>query len=375
MKQFNLSTNLDAYLSKKHFDDYTEIQIQAIPKLLKSQSILAEAPTGSGKTLAFLLPIIKNLNFTVQQTQAIIFVPTRELGKQIYQVVKEIQVFEPNFTVGLFLGGEEKIGQEKKLARGPQIIIANPSRLNKLIANQSSNLSALKYLIVDEVDMLFNFGAFEDVLEFLIKNKINKKQLTFGFFSSTFSISLQNYLLKNIGSISANNIIVKTNPDKPKIIINTISTNLNSKLTDLMKLINASYFNPFFAIIFTKTNQDAEAVYSFLRQQNLKNLALFTTNLNQRERNKVIKLINIMDTQILVASDLISRGMDFPMVSHVINYTLPTDLAYFQHRIGRANRGNDLSGQIYCLIDNDEKLLLQKLVEKYPQLSFKKFKI
>ncbi len=368
IKQFKIDPQLILYLENKGISNYMPIQDKVIPLLLKDKQVIVEAPTGTGKTLAFLLPIISKLNLENKNVQAIIAVPTRELAKQIWNVIQEIKKYQNNFTTLLAIGGEDINRQLLKWSRMPQLIITTPERLTKLMVLNSIKLTNLKYLIIDEADMMLDFGFMEELEQFVEKN-VSKNKLIYGLFSATLPLEVQNFIKKRIHGEVKNIQIIQ----EEQLKINLIKAHNNEKEKVLINLLEADIFNPFFALIFAKSNEEVKNVYAFLKNKGLKNLDYFTSDLSQRERNRVLKSINNLETIYLVTTDLIARGMDFPGVSHVINFSYPNDLSYYRHRIGRTNR-NNINGSIYDIYEDKDKDKIEIIKNKNPFLKMERFK-
>ncbi|NOQ50131.1 MAG: DEAD/DEAH box helicase [Mycoplasmataceae bacterium] len=370
IKQFKIDKQVDAYLKDKKITTYTAVQEKVIPLLLKDKQVIVEAPTGTGKTLAFLIPILTNLDPNNKNIQALITVPTRELATQIANVCKEISLFKTDFSYLLLTGGEDISIQNKKIKKQPQIIIGTQERINKVFSFGSFNLTFLKYIVLDEADMMLDFGFIEELKEFIKRSGINKK-IVYSLFSATLPLPLQNFIKKSFGGEIINISIAKNDEN---IKINLIKSFDQEKNEQLFKLLSAPIFNPFFAIIFTRTNEEAEAVYAFLKTKKIRNLACFTTTISARERSKILKNISKMNITYLVTSDVMSRGMDFLGVSHIINYSYPTNLTYYVHRIGRTNR-NNISGQIYDIYTEKDEKQLKIIMEKNKFLTFERLKL
>ncbi|BDU67646.1 MAG: helicase [Candidatus Tyloplasma litorale] len=365
-----INPSLNKYLNYKKFEKLLPIQNIAIPKLIKKKNLFIEAPTGTGKTLTFLLPILQNINFDNFNTQAIIIAPTRELSTQIHNVLKEIKPFlDYEIKSLLAIGGEDFNDQERKLKNGSQIIIGTIDRINSLREKINHSLIDLKYFIIDEVDMIFNFDAFKNIE--VISKKI-PYWTTISFFSASFPLELQN-LIKKTFNKEIDNIIIKKDA-QDKIDSFFIKAYDGDKLKTLIELLNSNQFNPFFSLIFTKTNEEAEFIYSKLKTKGFKNVALFSSNLSQRERNRLLKKINKSEIIYLITTDLMSRGMDFPGVTHIVNYSLPIDLTYYKHRIGRTDR-NIVKGNIYDIYNDSDIYRYNEIVKKNPNVNFTKIKL
>ncbi len=372
IKQFNLTPEIKNYLDSKKISNFFDVQVKIIPKLRRNKNVIVESPTGSGKTLSFLIPIIEKLDLNDDGLEAIIFTPTRELATQIFNVIKEINEFI-KFKSSLIIGGKEIEKQKEDLnKKKPKIIVATPERFDKLMKETKINLDNIRTIVVDEADMMVDFGFLEIIDSF--KNKLTKNKINFAIFSASIPEHIQNWIRKSL--IKNETEILKIKNEK-KIDVNVIKTYSGEKYKKLKQLIQSDSFNPYFAIIFVKTNNEVESLYKKLKEEvNLKNLQYFSSNLTQRQRNKLLKSIHNNEVVYLITTDLISRGMDFEFVSHIVNYELPVDLEYYRHRIGRTNRGNfDSIGLIYDLQTPEEKDKYLKLQKRNNFLNFNMIKI
>lgn len=369
-KSIKINQYILDYFDSKGFKELLPVQLETIPELNKRKSSFVEAPTGTGKTLSFLVPILNNLDFNSNETQAIIITPTRELAVQINNVLKEIKKFFPkDIKSTLAIGGEEFEDQQRKLKNGTHIIIGTVERIISLREKTQHVLSDLKYLIIDEVDMILNFGGFTEF------EKISKNipyTTTLSFFSASFPLETQN-MIKKMFSKEVNNIIIKDKEDD-ELESQFIKAYDGDKIQTLKNLINSNTFNPYFALIFAKTNEEVEMIYRDLKNSGLKEINVFHSGLSQRERNRLLKQINNSELVYLVTTDLMSRGMDFPGVTHIINYSLPVDLTYYKHRIGRTNR-NNVKGNIYDIYFDGDLRRYEEISKKNPNIKFIKTKV
>ncbi len=370
IKLFNLSNEIKNYLENKKFSIFLPVQSKVIPQLIAGKDSFVEAPTGTGKTLAFLIPILEKLDKNINETQAIILTPTRELATQINNVLKEIKEFYDNeIKSTLAIGGQDFNDQLRKLKNGSQIIIGTPDRVMSLRKEYKNPLNNLQYLIVDEVDMVLNFGSFSEI-EILSEDIGN--ETTLGFFSASFPIEIQNYV-KKFFSKSINNIVIKDKSDS-ELISHFIKAHDNNKIKTLIKLVKLDTFNPYFCLIFAKTNEEVGLIYKELKLNGIKKISSFHSSLSQRERNRLLKNINNSELIYLVTTDLMSRGMDFPGVTHIINYSLPVDLTYFKHRVGRTNR-NSVKGNIYDIYVDSDLIRYNEISKKNLNITFEKVKL
>lgn len=368
IKQFKLKPELTHFLKSKNFNTFLPVQNRVIPLLMKQKSVLVEAPTGTGKTLSFLLPIINNINFESSEIQAVIFVPTRELAKQIWGVAKEIQKYL-NFSILLAVGGEQKDEQIRKLNNKPNLIIATPERLELINQKSSVLYSNLKFVCIDEADMIIDFGFWTEINSFF--SKYVKTQVSTSLYSATLNESLMNFASKKISG-KVERVIIKKSDEKQ--VVNLISLMDFKRENRLMDILKSDKFNPYFAIIFVKSNDEVEKIYNFLKSNGIKNIMQFNSNLTQRQRDKVIKAIRNKDIIYLVTTDLMARGLDFEGVTHIINYTLPVDLNYYRHRIGRTNRGKS-RGQVYEIYSIQDQEIYEKIQKKNEWIKFEKLKL
>ncbi len=361
---------INDYLISKKFKKLLPVQEQSIPQLKKRRSSFVEAPTGTGKTLTFLIPVLENINLELDATQAIIITPTRELAVQINNVLKEIKpFFDKEIKSTLAIGGEDFEDQQRKLKNGAHIIIGTADRIVSLRSKTQHDISNLQYLIIDEVDMILNFGGFNEIEEL---SKEIPSSTTLGFFSASFPLETQN-MIKKMFSKEVNNIIIKEKEDD-ELDSQFIKAFDGDKIHTLKALLNSDTFNPYFSLIFAKTNEEVELIYKELKNAGFKEIAAFHNGLAQRERNRLLKQINNSELVYLVTTDLMSRGMDFPGVTHIVNYSLPVDLTYYKHRIGRTNR-NSVKGNIYDIYIDGDMSRYNEISKKNPNIKFIKTKV
>ncbi len=362
--------NIIDYFNDKKFKKLLPVQEKTIPQLIKNKSSFVEAPTGTGKTLSFLVPILTNLDFDEQTLQAIIVTPTRELAVQINNVLKEMKpFFDKEIKSTLAIGGEEFEDQQRKIKNGTHIIIGTADRIVSLRKKTQHEINKLKYLVIDEVDMILNFGGFNEI-EIIAKDI--PSSTTLAFFSASFPLETQN-MIKKMFSKEVANVIIKQKEDD---ILESqyIKAFDSDKIHTLKTLLKADTFNPFFALIFAKTNEEVELIYKELKKAGIKDLGAFHSGLAQRERNRLLKQINNSELVYVVTTDLMSRGMDFPGVTHIVNYSLPVDLTYYKHRIGRTNR-NNVKGNIYDIYIDADIRRYAEVSKKNPNIIFTRTKV
>lgn len=359
IQAFNIREDIFEFLKHKNIKTYTKVQQVAIPKLLKQESVLVKAPTGSGKTFSFLFPIITRLK-PVHEPQVIIFVPTRELGIQINDELKEIKKYlTSTVSSQLIIGGKEKDEEISQFGKN-QIIIATPTRLQKIQDEKNISLRKIETIIIDEVDMIYDFGFLEEIVIFK-ERYLKNDNLSVGVFSATLNNEIKN-VVKKAFNLTYKEITIE---QEKKLSSYVIKLNDRTRLSLLSSLLSQSYLNPFLAIIFARTNEDVESIFSYLLMHNHDlDIRKFNNSLTQRERKRLLNDLREQRVQYLITTDLMARGMDFPGVTHIINYNMPSDNQYFLHRIGRTNRSTFTDGKVYTLVDSNDFITLKKIATK-----------
>jgi len=354
-KDFSLKPYLFDALEKIGFQTPTEIQQLIIPSAEKGVSVVGQSQTGTGKTHAFLLPILSKMNHEIQEVQAVITAPTRELANQIYQeALKLIQYAnEEAIQVKLFVGGTDKVKAIEKLKTQPQLVIGTPGRIYDLVSENALQIHTASILVVDEADLMMEMGFLEDVDK--IASRL-PKDLQMFVFSATIPENLRPFLKKYM----ENPLFIQVEP-KRKTAKNIEHVLIPIRHRDKIKLLKDLLiaFNPYLAIVFTNTKQQADYVATELSNKGLK-VGVIHGDLSPRERKKMMTQIRNLDYQYIVASDLASRGIDIEGVSHVINYEIPKDLNFYIHRSGRTGRG-EYTGISAILYDETNEHLINRL--------------
>ena len=367
-QDLNIKPYLKAAIEDLHFEELTQIQEQVIPLELEGKDIIGQSQTGSGKTHAFLIPIFESLKEDVQQVQAVITTPTRELAEQIYIVASHLASFsETPIKIGRYVGGTDKKQTIERLGVQPQIVIGTPGRIKDLAINERALLvHTAKMFVVDEADMTLETGFLTDIDQ--IAGTMGK-DLQMMVFSATIPQALKPFLKKymtvptHIHIQPRQQTAVKINhilyPTKHRGRVNIVA--------NLLKTIN-----PYLAIIFVNTKQHATEVSNALTSQGLQ-VGQIHGDLTPRQRRQMMQRIRNLDFQYIVATDIAARGIDIEGVSHVINYELPQDLEFYIHRVGRTARGN-YDGVAITLYDSAEEELLQELEERGIKFNYKELK-
>lgn len=358
-ERFKLQSYMIEAVEALGFDKPTEIQERVIPAVLKGTSLIGQSQTGTGKTHAYLLPIMNKLDSTKEEVQAIIAAPTRELANQIYKEALKIAEHFPEespLVVRCFIGGTDKQRTIDKLKTQPQLVIGTPGRIKDLVADQALRVFTADTLVVDEADLMLDMGFIEDVDKFASKMAQHIQML---LFSATIPEKLKPFMKKYMNNPKH----VQVDPKQAAAVkIEHVLVPLRHRnKTQLLHDLVVKY-NPYLAIIFTNTKKMADTVADDLIEKGLK-VGRIHGDLSPRDRKKMMKQINDLDYQYIVATDLAARGIDIEGVSHIINFELPSDLDFYIHRTGRTARAgySGIAATIYDVSDEDALNRLEKL--------------
>ena len=342
-KAINLSTTMIKSLNRQGFNEPSEIQLRAIPKALKGETLMVQSATGTGKTLAFLIPIIEKIDFLNQSIQAIIIAPTRELAQQIYDFAIPFVKEFPSLKIKLFKSGVEREESSQGLSIPPHIAIGTPGRLLDILVGKVS-LKSVSTIVLDEADMLLREGFFGEIDK--IVEQTNKPR--FLVYSATLESNLAHELERYIGPNIP--VINEETMTASNVTHYLIDIRHNDVLTSLINVIEA--IKPYLLLVFASKKETANELYAGLRAKKYK-AALLTGDLDARERKSIIRRVKDGEFYILVCSDMAARGLDIPDVSDVINVDLPNNLEFYYHRAGRTGRFNK-TGNCYTFYNNDK---------------------
>ena len=329
------------------FKTPTPIQSKSIPISLTGKDILGTAQTGTGKTLAFTIPMINKLILD-KNAMALIICPTRELASQVMQTVLKLNVREIGIGNALLIGGEGMQKQLKKLKKRARIIVGTPGRINDHLKRQSLNLSKVSYLVLDETDRMLDMG-FTPQIELILKF-IPKQHQTL-----LFSATLPNNILR----ISEKYL---NNPER--IAVGSLSTPIEKikqetfQITQDKKyheLINQLVERNGSILVFVKTKHGADKIVKRLKYDGHSADAIHG-NLRQSKRERVINNFRNGKSRILIATDVAARGLDIPLIQHVINYDLPQVPEDYIHRVGRTGRAGKEGSALTFLTPSDRSM-------------------
>ena len=325
------------------FTQPTEIQQEAIPAVMQGKDLIVSSKTGSGKTLAYLLPMMQRLlrskPLSAQDPRALILAPTRELAQQIYAQLR-LFVANTRLTPAFIVGGENFNDQEKLLKRQPHIIVATPGRLADHLEHKSFFLQGLEVLILDEADRMLDLG-FMPQLNAIHKLASHRLRQTL-MFSATLDHAEVNELALSLLR-DPYRVALGAGYDPHKDITQKcfFADNLTHKEALLLHFLKSEVVRQL--ILFTATREDTDRLAALVQKAGFAAVGL-NGKLTQAQRNSVMQAFAANKYQVLVTTDVASRGLDLLQVSHVINFDLPKHPEEYVHRIGRTGR----AGQQGC---------------------------
>ncbi len=332
-----LDPRLSTILEHQGITGPTAIQAQAVPTAITGHDLIASSKTGSGKTLAYLLPTMQRLMrqkaLSKKDPRALILAPTRELAKQVYAQLRSL-VSGSQFKVALVLGGENFNDQAKALAKNPHVVVATPGRLVNHLEERSLFLEGLELLILDEADRMLDLG-FADQLNRINRTASHRLRQTL-MFSATLEHAEVNSMAKTLLKAPKRIAIGAANAEHADIEKRFyLADHLDHKQALLERILDTETYQQ--VIIFTATRADTERLSQLLSGKGLKTAAL-SGEMSQSDRNKIMDSFSRGQQQVLITTDVASRGLDLLQVSLVVNFDMPKQAEEYVHRIGRTGR-------------------------------------
>ena len=362
---FNLSKNLEDGLEMMGFVDATPIQQQSIPIILSGDDLIACAQTGTGKTAAFVLPILSLLSSQKQnnKVKALIIAPTRELAKQIDMQIEGFSYFTNSSSYPIYGGGTgpEFENQKQALVKGTDIIICTPGRLMAHLKFDYFDTKHIDYLILDEADRMLDMGFYDDIIKIAKKIPESRQTLLFSATMPKKIRKLAENILKNPKSIS----LAISKPASG--IKQTAYLVHDEQKVQLIKeiFIKKNKEKPLsHVLIFASSIKSVKEIKKTLNRSGFKSSDMHS-ELNQEQRESTIRDFKNKKIKILVATDILSRGIDIKGIELVINYEVPHDAEDYVHRIGRTARA-DKTGEAITFINSKQVsnfIDIEKLIE------------
>ncbi|WP_373701284.1 DEAD/DEAH box helicase [Porphyromonas loveana] len=345
-------------LDAMNFIETTPVQAATIPPLLEGRDLIACAQTGTGKTAAYLLPILDRLSageFSSDVVNAVIMAPTRELAQQIDQQVEGFSYFMPVSAVAIY-GGTDGIAWEQQrrgMAMGADIVIATPGRLISHLNLGSADLSHVSYFVLDEADRMLDMGFFDDIMQIY-------KQLPESCQTVMFSATMPPKIRKLAASILKDPVEVEIAISRPpeSIMQSAYICHEAQKLPILRRLFEESA--PKRTIIFASAKLKVRELTATLRKMGF-NVADMHSDLEQTQREQVMRDFKNGYVDVLVATDIVARGIDIDNIRVVINYDIPHDPEDYVHRIGRTARGTNGEGLAITFVSEEEQSDFHKI--------------
>jgi superfamily II DNA/RNA helicase len=354
--EFNFEPSLQEGLDAMGFENPTPIQEQAIPIILKGKDLIGCAQTGTGKTAAFVLPILNKLaKEDTNSTNTLIIVPTRELALQIDQALQGFSYFTSVSSIAIYGGSDGSVFETEKraLSQGANVIIATPGRLMAHLNMGYVKLDELKHLILDEADRMLDMGFVDDILKITTYLPKNRQTLMFSATMAPKIRTLATKLLNDPEQIS----ISLSKPAEG--VLQGAYLVYDAQKNNLIKsLLEGKEKELSSVIIFVSTKQKVKELERDLIKAGIMAKAIHS-DLEQSEREQVLRDFRSKQTQILVATDILSRGIDIEDINLVINYDVPGDAADYIHRIGRTARASSTGVALTFINEYDQQKFAQ----------------
>ncbi|HKK61248.1 MAG TPA: DEAD/DEAH box helicase [Bacteroidales bacterium] len=356
--EFNLDRDLLEALSYMRFEEATPIQEQAIPLILENRDLIASAQTGTGKTAAFILPVLEKL---IQDrgggTNTLVIVPTRELAIQIEQEVQGFSYFLNIGSIAIYGGGEGKDFTQQKLAlkKGTDIVIATPGKLLSHLQLGYVDFSKVEHLILDEADRMLDMGFIDDINK--IVKYLPKKRQTL-MFSATMPDNIRRFAKQILYKPAEISLEVATPAEGVNQQVFLAHEEQKIKLIDHLLKEREHYKS---ILIFTSTKNKVSEIVRALKGSGFKSKGI-SSNLDQQEREEVLRGFKSKRTRILVATDLMSRGIDIKDINLIINYDVPQDAEDYVHRVGRTARA-ETKGEAITLVTQRDMRRMRSIEE------------
>lgn len=338
-EDLNLHPTLLKAVKDQNYTEPTEIQVQAIPLILKNNDVLGTAQTGTGKTAAFALPILHHLvneksnNTGKTKISTLIVTPTRELAIQIAENFTDYSKYN-NIKNTVIFGGVKQTNQVKSLEAGVDVLVATPGRLLDLMGQGYISLKDVGYFVLDEADRMLDMGFIQDIKKLLDKLPKQRQSL---FFSATMPdsiLKLSNTILQNPKKVAVHQVSTTAETIQQCIYY----TNKHDKNNLLLHILKDKKIDQI--LLFSRTKRGADRIVKRLLKQNIK-AAVIHGDKSQTQRQKALQSFKNYDIRVLVATDIAARGIDIDKLTYVLNYDIPNEPETYVHRIGRCGRAGE----------------------------------
>ena len=360
---FGLHPDVEDAVETMNYGKPSPVQAATIPLIMDGEDIIACAQTGTGKTAAYLLPILSELaygDYPKDHVNCVIMAPTRELAQQIDRQIDGFAYYVKVNAQPIYGGtdGIEYEQQRRALAKGADIIVATPGRLLSHIDMNSVDLSQVSFLILDEADRMLDMGFSEDILK--IQSLLPKKGVQTVMFSATMPEQIRTFARKIMRRPKEVNIAISRPPES--ISQSAFIVSDDDKLSLLVSLLNER--RPERCIVFLAAKKRVKEAARMLRMQG-HSVEQMHSDLSQEERNEVMHRFRNGHASVIVATDILSRGIDIDNIELIINFDVPSDPEDYVHRIGRTSRGDNLGGSAVTFVspwDKDSFARIEKFL-------------
>ena len=360
--EINLKENIKKALNELGFNLMTKIQEESYEHILNGKDVVGMSSTGSGKTAAFMIPTLERIDVEDKNTQVLAVTPTRELAIQIVQETRKYLKYTQGINALAIYGGQEYKAQAIALRKGVKIVVGTPGRLRDLIKKKILRVDKITTLILDEADEMLSMGFYEEVMEIINKTPKNTQKL---LFSATIDNRVKDIAQKNMKKaiyIEAMDNDTMLTDNISQIAIETKEAMKSECVVRIIKKENAHS-----TIVFTNTKKKTIDIYKYIKASGLK-VQMLNSDIDQKERNRVIKNLKEAKLDVVVATDVLARGIDVKDLELVINYDIPQDNEYYVHRIGRTARTGK-SGKAYTLFTGKQIERIRE-IEEYTKTKF-----
>ncbi|MEN6457107.1 MAG: DEAD/DEAH box helicase [Prolixibacteraceae bacterium] len=365
--EFDLHDDILDALDDMAFDEATEIQEKTIPIILEGNDLIACAQTGTGKTAAFMLPVIEKISVLPSgKTRALVIVPTRELAIQTEQQIQGFSYYAGTTSCSLYGGGDGKEweAQRKALEGGVDIIVATPGKLISFIDNDIAQLANVEHVILDEADRMLDIGFYDDIIR-IFSHLPGKRQTL--MFSATMPPKIRALATK----ILTNPVELSTAISKPAegVLQAAYVCFEEQKIPLIQSLIAGKDEDCQSILIFSSTKKKVTQLVHSLQRKKIDAVAI-SSDLEQKERESVLMRFRARQIRILVATDVLSRGIDVKDINLVINFDVPNDAEDYVHRVGRTARAS-ATGVALTLINADDMYKFEQIEKLIGQEVYK----
>ena len=350
--QLGLSQPILDGIKAMGYVDPTPIQLRAIPLIMEGRDVIGSAQTGTGKTAAFALPMLTKLGAGSNRTRVLILEPTRELAAQVETAIRDFARFT-DVRVAVIFGGVGYGAQNDALKSGVDIIVATPGRLLDHMEEGRCRLDAVDFLVLDEADRMLDMGFLPDVKRIVQKCQVKRQTLLFSATIPPEIDYLISWAMKDPETVEVG--ARRTPADTIKHVIYPVAERQKLDLT--LALLDEVHYES--VIVFCRTKDRADNVARLLKKNNHA-VAVLHSNRTQREREEALQGFRDGKFEVLVATDIASRGLDIADVSHVVNYDVPQHPEDYVHRIGRTGRAES-RGDAFTIMCAEDQSYVERI--------------